>query len=179
LKRVFSSFLLIILLFPIVGIYISQHISLKQIKREVKANILHRWESQSIETITISTLDFKTKNIQFFPKDYEVEIDGKMYDIVEQIESGTTIILRCISDKKESEFKSMIKEQLIALFSSNSNQNKQTKSFIQFAQNLFFQENFSLNFLKSFGELEHNLFHYLSILSHVDIRLNSPPPEGF
>lgn len=179
MKRITSLFLICILLLPITGFYFSQHFSLKKLKREVKSQILQNWNKQEIVTISISNQDLKSKNIEFFPEDHEVDIEGKMYDIVEQIHTSEGLVLKCIADKKETIFKAKIKDQLIALYSQNSTKSKQAKSFFQFAQNLFFQENFSFNFLKTFEDKIKISYHFLSTLSHVDIRLNSPPPELF
>lgn len=179
MKRISSLFLICILLLPIAGFYFSQHYSLKKLKREVKSQILHNWSKQEIITISLTNQDIKSKNIQFFPEDHEVDIEGKMYDIIEQIHTSEGLVLKCISDKKETVFKAKIKDQLIALFSQNSTKSKQTKSFFQFAQNLFYQENFSFNFLKTFEENIKISCHFLSTLSQVDIRPNSPPPELF
>lgn len=164
---------------PIAGIFVSQHYGLKKLKREVKSQILQNWDRQSVETIEISNSDLVSKNVQFFEEDNEVEISGKMYDIVEQTKTGTKIILKCISDTKESEFKAKLKDQLIVLFTQNTTKNKQTKSLFQFIQSLFFETNEVFEFPKNFFSNLKVYFHYLSIISSIDIRLNSPPPESF
>jgi len=177
LKKVFSLLLLSVLIFPLISTYYSHQVLLKKIKREVKANLLAHWNKKKIETLTFTSNDLKSKNIIFHKEDFEIEIDGKMYDIIEQKNISNNIIIKCIPDEKESAFKSKIKESLSSIFSHHPFQKNQTKAIISFLENLFFEIHIHSisKFVDSF--VLNPIFQYQFSFSENDILIFSPPPE--
>ena len=103
MKKTVSILLLFCLLFNVVGYYIVFHICRAEIKDEMKKTLRQNIHNQDQEIFCFSLNDKAAISKLEWEDDQEFRLDGKMYDVIEKkIEDGK-LIIRCISDEKETE----------------------------------------------------------------------------
>ena len=102
MKKTVSILLLFCLLFNVVGYYIVFHIRRAEIKDEMKKTLRQNIHNQDQEIFCFSLNDKTAISKLEWEDDQEFRLDGKMYDVIEKkIENGK-LIIRCISDEKET-----------------------------------------------------------------------------
>ncbi len=150
---------------------------MKNIKRDVKSQLLSKYNKENTQIITLSNELLESENIIFYPQDFEVEINGKMYDIISKSKSQYGISMLCFPDEKENEFKSELYSQLFSLFAHNPLQKNQTKAVFNFLKQLFFEpisNRFSFLSYQNTNSLKYSYFFDFSNFIRIQ---NSPPPE--
>jgi hypothetical protein len=102
LKKTVSILLLFCLLFNVVGYYIVFHIRRAEIKDEMKKTLRENIYNQDQEILCFSLNDKAAISKLEWEDDHEFRLDGKMYDVIEKKVENGKLIIRCISDEKET-----------------------------------------------------------------------------
>lgn len=177
MKSVLAPFFIIILLLPLMEL-VGLLIEIKSLKKAIKKELLTRLDPSQTATLRFSRQDLERRNdIVFHTQDNEIEIDGKMYDIISLVSSSDSLIYSCYPDHKESELKRNMYASLASLFSQNPIQSESTKSLFLFLKNLIFEEIESIQFFKfTFNETISHI-KYIALIHNGHFLLDSPPPE--
>jgi hypothetical protein len=101
LKKSFSILLLSCLLFNVAGYHIVFYIKQAEIKAEMKKTLLHS-DNEEVSILFFSLDDKEALAKLEWEGDDEFELNGNMYDVVEKKIQDDKLIIRCISDKKET-----------------------------------------------------------------------------
>jgi hypothetical protein len=102
LKKIVSILLLFCLILNIVGYHVIFYFRQAEIKAEMKKSLLIRAHSEDETGFSFSLNDKKAISTLDWVGDNEFKLNGQMYDVIEKkIENGK-LILRCISDIKET-----------------------------------------------------------------------------
>lgn len=177
MRKVLPLFLILILLLPLMEL-VGLRIEIKSIKKAIKKELLTQLDLSQTTTLRFSRKDLKRRNdIVFHTQDNEIEIDGKMYDIISVVSNSDSLIYTCYPDHKESELKRKMYASLANLFTQNPNQAESTKSLFLFLKNLIFEEIESIQFFKfTFNEAISHI-KYIALIHNGHFLLDSPPPE--
>lgn len=100
MKKFISSILIAVLLFAVAGPGLVYTILINFIKEIKKAAILFVPESQ----ITVLKLNYsgeENRDVWFFPNEFEICFNGKMYDIIKSEETGNITNIYCVHDEDE------------------------------------------------------------------------------
>lgn len=164
-------------MFPLLEL-VGLRIEIKSLKKAIKKDLLTRLDHSQTTTLQFSRQDLEKRNdVIFHTQDNEIEIDGKMYDIVSVVSSLDSLIYTCYPDHKESELKRKMYASLANLFSENPVKSESTKSLFSFLQNLIFEaiepiQFFKLSYIKTISRNQ-----YIAEIYRGYFLLNSPPPE--
>ena len=101
LKKIFSILLLCCLLLNVLGYHIIFYIRQTEVKAEMKRSLLFH-SSKEEDLFIISLNDKKELDKLEWEGDDEFELNGEMYDVIEKKNKDGKLIIRCISDKKET-----------------------------------------------------------------------------
>lgn len=177
MKSVLAPFFIIILLLPLMEL-VGLRIEIKSLKKAIKKELLTQLDLSQITTLRFSRQDLERRNyIIFHTQDNEIEIGGKMYDIISVVASSDSVIYSCYPDHKESELKRNMYASLANLFSQNPIQSESTKSLFLFLKNLIFEEIESIQLFKfTFNEAISHI-KYIALIHNGHFLLDSPPPE--
>jgi hypothetical protein len=153
-------------------------IEIKSLKKAIKKELLSQFDPSQTTKLGFSRHDLNNRNdIIFHTQDHEIEIEGKMYDIISVVSNSDSLIYTCYPDHKESELKRKMYASLASLFSQNPIQSESTKSLFLFLKNLIFEAIEPIQYFKStFNEtISHN--KYIAVIRNGHYLLDSPPPE--
>ena len=101
-KKIISILLLFSLLLNIVGYHIIFHLRQVEIKSEMKTLLRLRANSEDEIDFVFSVNDKKGISKLEWEGDDEFRLNGQMYDLIEKKIEGNKLVLRCISDEKET-----------------------------------------------------------------------------
>lgn len=149
------------LILPSIGVWHLRY-EIKQVKREMKYKILQGVSSS--ETILFSFTKnelAKQEKCTYHIEDREIEVDGRMYDIVSQEEKNGIIKFRAISDKRETLLKKQIRGLLADLFSHNNPLSKEVKRIVDFFKTLYCQ---------SFDDIRLKYYDYFTPAIKIDFQ---------
>ena len=128
-KKIFSIALLICLALTISGYYLIFFFQRQHVRAEMKEILQKKkWEG------LVSVISFSSAEEINWEGENEFEDDGQMYDVIEKVESGGKIIIRCISDEKET----ALVKKLAGTIGHDSQSGKITGNLFHLLQNLFF-----------------------------------------
>ena len=102
LKKIIATSLIFCLLLNVTGSYIIFRVQQAAIKAEMKTMLSLQINTEA-ETVLIFPLgDKKATNRLTWEGNDEVNVDGQMYDVIEKKIWNNKLVIRCISDKKET-----------------------------------------------------------------------------
>lgn len=150
------------------GYYIIYRFQLRQIKREMKAQIFAQLPKSSFQLIIAedhNTIAWKDDGKEFM-------LNGEMFDVAKIKKENGKTILYCINDKKENE----LLRDFVKAMKNDASKNKSGKSSIKFQYT-----DFTINSTE-YNEGAISLPAYIftlfsSSLSTVHKEINAPPPR--
>lgn len=177
MRKVLVPFFVIILLLPLMEL-VGLRIEIKSLKKAIKKELLTQLDPSQTATLRYSRQDLNNcDDVIFHTQDNEIEINGKMYDIISVVSNSDSLIYTCYPDHKESELKRKMYASLANLFAQNPIQSESTKSLFLFLKNLIFEEIEAIQFFKfTFNETISHI-KYIALTRNGHFLLDSPPPE--
>ncbi len=170
MKKIFTSFLIVIFIFNIAGTEIVFSILLEQCRGEAEELISGRKEKER-EVVLIINSDNQKLLHRF--ENGEIEYDGMMYDVHKEEGNGSTILIYAYMDSKEenlrNNFASENSESNNPLKNGKTKIN--TKNLLPFCLSYFSYENIPMK-----SSLLKNRFTRKKYLQ-PDIELTTPPPQ--
>lgn len=174
MKKAVSIFLFGIFLFNMAGYFIAFKSVQYQVKKDIKAEIKKNLNADELTSIVIYRKQLN--KIDWLEKGKEMYHEGKLYDIVRQIENAETITFYCINDKQEEVLFANLEEHINTHIANNPIKNQEQKKITDNVIKLYFSNEQSIKCNTGlFAETEFlaaNLI-YKSALIETD----SPPPE--
>ncbi len=168
MKKGLVILFLTILCISQMGYYVIYRFQLRQIKREMKAQLFARLPESSFQLIIAEdnhTIEWKDDGKEF-------SLNGEMYDVAKIKKENGKTVLYCINDKKENE----LLRDFVKAMKNDASKNKSGKSSIKFQYT-----DFTINSPEhnagtvSLPAYTFNLFS--SSLSTVHKEINAPPPR--
>jgi hypothetical protein len=105
LKKVFALSVLFFILFNTMGYYILFELDKLMVKKEMKARI-----SEGAKDMVCLKIEGGEKNLSFQRLDKnEIRFNGRLYDVVREIDKGDLKLIFCIPDTKEDQLYSGLK----------------------------------------------------------------------
>lgn len=138
-KKLIPLVLFISLLLPFVVTYSVIHFEKKQVKRSVKHKIIDGIDKSELVLLQFSKLETEQKLSWKHSKEFEYL--GEMYDIVETIESGDSVVYYCWWDNEETLLNKKLAQALSGILPLNSKNTKTQNLLAQFAKTLFCADN--------------------------------------
>ena len=178
MKKVIAIFIFFVLTLCTAGFFIAWHISLQNIRISQKSAILQIGiHKDRIVKFVISKDKLNQENQFSFNGDNELQYQGQMYDVIDKTTIGDSIVINCISDKKEDELIQLVFSELV-----NKNDNSTGKELPIFKLKLdHFNNQSSYFFPVNITNNQHNFFlppdHVL--LPQPFLNVSSPPPWIF
>jgi hypothetical protein len=143
LKRItVSRLLLFCLLVPIITTFTILHYQKKQIKKEVKSQIIAKIDKEKLTLLKFTKTE--AKNQLKWEHAHEFEFNGQMYDIVETESKGNIIYYWCWPDNKETQLNKQLDKLLTFALGNDSNDNDNKKKLANFLKSLYSIETESL-----------------------------------
>ncbi len=102
LKKIFAILLLCCLLLNIIGYHIIFCIRHSEIKAEMKRLLRLHANNEEQEVFAFSLNDKKALEKLEWESDDEFNLNGEMYDVIDKKILDGKLLIRCISDKKET-----------------------------------------------------------------------------
>ncbi|MCU0326271.1 MAG: hypothetical protein MUF45_13600 [Spirosomaceae bacterium] len=136
-------------------------------RKEVKEKIISKISKNHLVEIT--------KPLGF--DEYEFELDGIMYDVVEKQEKGGQLVLLCFADLNETELNHKLDKQIEKNLDSNPIKNGKNKKIIDFVK-IFYEEVFfeKISFLDCQSATKTN-YEYHQFSGDITISIPLPPPK--
>ena len=130
-----------------------------------------QWQiNNRVETdLVISLNDRKTMEQLNWEGDGEFSFNGEMYDVIEKTTTNNKIVIRCISDKKET----ALLKQIADNWRENRKSNNIVNEFFQLLQTLFHYSEPDKRFQ---NELCKHSFHSLFVKLPFQAKKTSTPP---
>lgn len=85
--------------FTLLGYHLVFSFQLASVKSEMKAFLLSQKENKDIVELSLNTEESKEL---FWENEHEFRYKQEMYDVIEKKVDGEMVVIRCISDKKET-----------------------------------------------------------------------------
>jgi hypothetical protein len=132
-RRIFSVFVLIVMLFNISGYFFTFYLIQQEYKKQFRKYICQHVSPENSELIIISDAEIQRPGSAFKSmEENEFRYQGKMYDIIKSEKRGNNNIFYCVNDKNE--------EQLLARFEDYLKHHDDTNAPYQEKSNrIFFQ----------------------------------------
>jgi hypothetical protein len=177
LKNIAILFLFVVIMAPISFAFLSYHIQLKLIKREVKQQLIQATDRSDLVAFTfnLNSTDFKSLR---WEHDREFELNHKMFDIVEADTIGNIVHYLCFPDKQETALNLVFNKKLANRYAKDQfakNRANQMLSLIYGIYFIPFQEEHEANIsfiTKKYGA-------YSKIFIAVSLDFPAPPPKLF
>jgi hypothetical protein len=168
MKKLFAIAFVSLFLLHFAGVYTYFGVRLMAIRQEMKV-MLKALPDEQLEKIILSERDFKKINLE----EYEVELNGKMYDIAKIEEKDKEYVIYALHDEHEDSLLSF----LDGLVKRSSNDKKPVPSqLLQFFSLVFIPS--STNFLFRQIVTEEYLCLYANLYSSFRSSIESPPPRA-
>lgn len=169
MRRLFSSFLLIVILANFAGGYTYFVIRALHIKHEIQA-LLRSLPDESLEVISLSIHEFNRVRVE----EHEVKVNGKMYDIARIKQEGDTLHIFCVHDEAEDNLLSFLDGLLVRLQNDSTQPPASVTAFamLQFISTefIFGFQNTELQCLTPTPYLQTDFF--------VALAIDVPPPRA-
>ncbi len=164
-RRLLAGGLFVIFLINSIGCFIYFEIKRKNIRHEIKHNILHKLPDNQLVRII---------NNEYNDKE-EFEMNGIMYDVMRKEVHDGQVILWCFEDKKETELNRSI-ELMVKKDVANSPIKKTQKILINFLKTplSIFEKPLFIFQLKINLHIK---FTFNASLSTIFLSMASPPPD--
>jgi hypothetical protein len=141
------------------------------IKAEMKRIIHSNLSKEEQEVFRFSINDKPSLAKLEWENDHEFRLDGKMYDVIERKMENGNLIIRCISDEKETALLNKLNEN----WKENDRSNKIAIELYQLLQTLF-HENNSKNIILQTSTTYCSLFRLDKLPLQIK-KIPTPPPQ--
>jgi hypothetical protein len=172
LKKSLSIWLLVVLIAPAVLAVSWLHFEKRQVKREVKWNMIAGLDNEELVLLKFTQVDSAKLR---WEHDREFEHQGEMYDIVERQIKGDTTYYYCWWDHEETKLNQKLQSLLAEIWQSNSNKKEQEEHLIALYKSLFISNEIVCE-TASREDLAHYA-HYLYGVKKREIPPPVPPPN--
>ena len=173
LKKLTSILLLLCLILPFVGTIAWLNHQKKQIKRQIKHQIIAGIDKGELVQFTFTKAQIE--NELKWEHSKEFEYNNNMYDIVEADTTNNIITYWCWWDYKETKLNKQL-TKLLAQFLGNDSKNKETKTrFAQFYHSLYQIKNIPWKANLTTTEINNNTVYCFNYTSLHFPPLTPPP----
>ena len=171
-KKVFSTLLIIIFLYNVLGYFFVFAFKQSANKKFVK-NELNKEKTNHLIVIKLSITDKKTFN---WESDDEIRINNKLYDVISKKQNGNELILYCYNDTKEESLFASLENHIKNYLDFNSPAGSESKTKVKNPLTEFLNEFSRHSFvcLKTFAQ--ENTFYHFSV-TDFKIKYPDPPPR--
>ena len=174
MKNLISISLLICLILPFVGTVGWLNYQKKQIRRQVKHQIIEGIDKSELVQFIFTVT--QTKEELDWKHSKEFEYKNNMYDIVEADTTNNIVTYWCWWDYKETKLNKQL-TKLLVQFLGNDTQSKETKiRFAQFLQSLFHTKNIPWQALTKETNTKQT-FAYIKAYTSLHFPPTTPPPN--
>lgn len=171
-RTIFSVLLISFLIIPTLSTYFWLHYQKKEIKKEVKHQIM-----SGLSTKDLVELNFQLHEVVHlqWKRPHEFEYKGRMYDIVYHKTEGLDLTYWCWLDKEETALNAKLDRFLnIALSGNRSRKSKEFELEI-FLKTISFQIfNYPTEIIQDINDVDADR---LSVVESIYLNISSPPPE--
>jgi hypothetical protein len=176
-KKSLTFLLLIILLLPTVGSYISFNLRQKAIKKELKRKIKHGVPSSELISIVLTSEITRSKSFSWH-NSHEFKLNGKMYDIIKKAKKGEQIVYKVVCDDEESKLFAQLESDLKDAFSNDPVQKSNGFKFYSFLKQIYFIDYELISFFNiNFIEIKEYSKPNVKTYTNEFLKQTSPPPE--
>jgi hypothetical protein len=123
-KKIIAFILLLSLFFNLSGYYLFFYLRKQELKADMKEMLRSSKISKDIEQFIFPLNNENLVRNPQWEGDDEFRLNGDMYDVVEKRVEGNNIIVRCISDKKETQLLKDYEKTTKDDFSNSSSRHK-------------------------------------------------------
>ena len=160
---------------PFILTYSYLHHQKKQIKREIKRQIISGLEKRDLVLLKFNAEELETQLKWEHSKEFEFK--GEMYDIVSSEKKNDTTYFYCWWDNDETQLNKTLRELVLGFWGTNNDQKEKQNSLKHYAKNLFHSSTLAIELLAPFSISEklftkENQGFYL-----VSLDLEIPPPK--
>lgn len=174
MKKLISIILLLSLILPFVGTVSWLNYQKKQVKRQIKHQIIAGIDKSELVQFTFTKAQIKEELNWKHAKEFEY--NNSMYDIVEADTTENSLTFLCWWDYKETKLNKQL-TKLLAQFLGNDQQNKNTKTrFAQFYQSLYHTKNIPWEAIYKEQNITNN-FAYIVNYTSLHFPPTTPPPN--
>ena len=136
--KVAGIFLLFCLVAPIPATFTFLHYQKKQIKKEIKRQIIIGINKE--ELVLLKFAKNESETLLHWKHSKEFEYDGQMYDIVETENRGDTTCYWCWLDNEETKLNKQLDELLASALGKDTKNIEHKDRLVFFLKSLFFSE---------------------------------------
>ncbi len=169
-----SISLFLTLLMPLIALNLWFQYQKKQIRRQVKHQIIDQVDREDLVRFEFSEEEIETKLEWKHSKEFRYQ--GEMYDVVERIPTENGYIFYCWWDNKETNLYKKLDRLLADYLGGNSERNQNKLSFFRILK-LLYHEDFCLNFGSIHSE-EQDYFTYQFHLKTYILEQDLEPPQA-
>jgi hypothetical protein len=166
-KRAYAILIFAILLMNTAGFYVYYAVQLQQIRYEMR-QALKLLPDHALEVLTLSIAAYHEAKVE----EYEVRVNGKMYDIARISISGDSVKIFCIHDEKEDNLMALLAE---IVSKPLEDRRAMPDSILEFLSLVFLQPGNELYFNTTTPETFFTAYHFS--ITDVLIFRDSPPPR--
>ncbi len=165
--------LLFSLFAPVAATFVYLQYQKKQIKREVKWNMITGIDRDELVLLTFSKEETETELRWKHSREFEYK--GEMYDIVEKRVDGDQISYWCWWDHEETTLNRQLDGLLAQVMGKNPERKQQESHLTEFFKNLYFEwESVELDEFKS---PDKTTFFYANRFQSIGLSPPIPPPR--
>lgn len=178
-KKSLTFLLLIIILLPTVGNYISFNIRKLAIKKELKRKIKKGIPDSELISIVLTPEITRSESFSW-QNSHEFRLNGKMYDIIKTSKKGEQIVYKVVCDDEESELFAQLESDLKDAFSNDPVQKSNSFRFYSFLKQMYFIDYELISFFNLISIINRE-YNNPKEKTYTNVFLNktSPPPEFF
>lgn len=176
-KKSLAFLLLIILLLPIFGSYISFNLRKLAIKKELKRKIKKGIPDSELISMVLTPEITRSESFGWH-NSHEFRLNGIMYDIIKTSKKGEQIVYKVVCDDEESTLFAQLESDLKDAFSNDPVQKSNSFRFFSFLKQMYFIDYELISFLNiNFIEIKEYSKPIEKTYSNEFLKLTSPPPE--
>jgi hypothetical protein len=173
LKKNTSIFLLLILVYNLVGLYLVFEILIQEAKRESVEHIALNLPENQLDVLVFNAAEFDSNNsgIEWEEEGKEFRYRDKLFDVVKIEQTGNSVKIYCINDVKEEKLLKMYCEYI----NYDLSQNHKMVYLLSKIPGYYFQ-----NFINISPSFKGESFKILCIISYKNIirEILTPPPRS-
>ena len=162
------------LLVPVVSTFSYLHYHKKQVRRQIKHEMMDNLDKESFVHLKFSKKD--AEDLLKWKHSKEFEYDGEMYDVVQVIESEDSLQYYCWWDHKETALNRTLNKTLYATMNKDNENKKHQNNWISWLKNIVPSENLCLNPIEFKGHLKWRF--YSESLTDLSLIPLTPPPKA-
>ena len=169
--------LLLAVMAPISFAFLSYHVQLKLIKREVKQQLIQETNKEDLVSLSFDMNSELFKSLHW-EHDREFEFNQKMFDIVEVDTIGDTIHYLCFPDKQETALNLAFNKKLEDRYANDTPSKNRAHQMHSLIYGLYFipQELDNQNYT-AYTSCQYAAYHFS--YQSIGLDLTAPPPQDF